>query len=908
MSVELSIKPGDVIAHFRIEAELGRGAKGVVFRATDRRLQRTVAVKVLAAGAVGDQTARARFVREARALAAIKHANVATVYEVGEAPAGVYIAMEHVEGETLRAVIDRGRLSIDRVVEIAGALARALAAAHDAGLIHRDVKPANVMIDREGTVKLLDFGLAKHVDPPGALESTLDEPYLMTREGGIVGTPAYMSPEQCRGLPADRRSDVFSLGIVMYELVGGRLPFIADSAPELGVAIMHDTPPPLDELNAGVPRELVRVIERCLAKAPAERYADGGRILEALAALVTPAESTVTDTRGRGSPAQRRARGGRGLWLAGVLVVGLAVLLGVTMLRPSRDRANGGARPSGNADTLPARETQLTWFEGRDFVSSVALSPDGERIAYVAGELWVREVAGSQPARVVPRPAQLQTLEVILGFFPDGQRVLIGGRNGDGPAVGALDVGDGAFELIRTGTRDAWLAPAADRFAIVGPSGISVASLTGGDDQLLTSFATGEHSYQLAWSTDGAWVAAIVARKETHDTRFVLEVYAADGSRTERLPAGALSDTSGLVWSSGRQLLYSAVDSLQSRGSELCAIGVVDGRWDGVAPVCTYRWQESFIDWMQLAAGRLVYIKNRTLSTIEAVALDAEGRAAGALTPLPGQQGRNQPTMLTPEGGVLGHRVTGEGATAMTYGRGAPSREILAERGASSSMPAVSDGALIVTRRRARDDAEICEIVRRDDASERVLWSEPRRGVCPYVRCALASPARCVLVRIGADLTVQRFDVATGGTTGEALRRAAGPRPLVDLSPDGTSVAWAPPREVARAVWLLDVDSGSFREVAPRGTLAPRSVTWHPRGDGWIVAGVEEGQHVVARMQLDGTYDVLLREGPETGSLTFQGAFVSSDGRSLVLDVVRERLDVFALEGVGALGATDDAR
>ncbi|WP_218920184.1 serine/threonine-protein kinase [Chondromyces crocatus] len=275
-------RPGDTLGRFVIRGELGRGGMGVVFAAEDVTLGRHVALKVLPWS--DDEGRRRRFLREARSAAALSDPRIATVFDVGEADGWVFIAMELVRGETLRALLERRpdaarALPAVEVRRVAGAIAGALAKAHAAGVVHRDLKPENVMIAVDGHVKLLDFGLAKVAragSVPGAVSTT------ETAEGRIMGTPGYMSPEQAKGLPVDPRSDVFSFGVLLYEMLTGWRPFSGATLMELIISIDRDEPPPPSTIRTGVAKDLERVALRCLRKDAAQRYADGGALLRDL--------------------------------------------------------------------------------------------------------------------------------------------------------------------------------------------------------------------------------------------------------------------------------------------------------------------------------------------------------------------------------------------------------------------------------------------------------------------------------------------------------------------------------------------------------------------------------------------------------------------------------------------------
>lgn len=280
------------LSHYRLDGELGRGGMGVVYRATDTRLGRAVAIKTLSTEATGDPDRHRRFIQEARSASILNHPHIVTIYDVGEEAGETFVAMELVEGVSLDVELAKGPLPVSRALDYAVQVASALEAAHAAGMVHRDVKPANLMVTSDGRVKVLDFGLAKLVERGGA-DTTMTA--LGTQPGMILGTAAYMSPEQAEGRPVDARSDLFSFGAVLYEMFAGRRAFAGDSDVGLLTAILRDQPPPIREARADVPAELEAIVERCLAKHPASRYQDAGALRAALtrvlAASARPADT-----------------------------------------------------------------------------------------------------------------------------------------------------------------------------------------------------------------------------------------------------------------------------------------------------------------------------------------------------------------------------------------------------------------------------------------------------------------------------------------------------------------------------------------------------------------------------------------------------------------------------------------
>src|SRR6516164_1254211 len=253
---------GRVLSHYRLDERLGAGGMGVLYRATDLKLGRAVAIKLLARHLVSDETAKARFVREARAASALDHPNIATIYEIGEADGELFISMALYEGETLEQRLERGQLSVQEALDVLRQVSLGLEAAHRAGIVHRDIKPANVLITSSGTVKILDFGVAKLVSDSQA--------QTMTEAGQAMGTVLYMSPEQLRGESVDARNDLWSLGVLAYEMLAGVSPFKADSNAATAMRILNDEPASLTTVP-GMPDWLAQLVSELLRKNPTER-------------------------------------------------------------------------------------------------------------------------------------------------------------------------------------------------------------------------------------------------------------------------------------------------------------------------------------------------------------------------------------------------------------------------------------------------------------------------------------------------------------------------------------------------------------------------------------------------------------------------------------------------------------
>ena len=271
----MPLEPGQKLSHYRLVEKIGEGGMGVVWKAEDIVLRRTVALKFLPPEVVSEASRTERFILEARAASAINHPHIAQVHEFGQHEGTHFIAMEYIEGKTLRRLARNSEMKLEEFLEVMIQVTDALAKAHRKGIVHRDVKPENIMVNEDGLAKVLDFGLAKLIEQPvsiGELSEAQTQPPPRTERGVVLGTAHYMSPEQARGRPVDARSDIFSLGVVMYEVAAGQLPFQGDSKVEVLSAILQKEPRPVSELNEKVPPRFERVIHSALAKRPDDRY------------------------------------------------------------------------------------------------------------------------------------------------------------------------------------------------------------------------------------------------------------------------------------------------------------------------------------------------------------------------------------------------------------------------------------------------------------------------------------------------------------------------------------------------------------------------------------------------------------------------------------------------------------
>ncbi len=442
---------GSTIGRFEILGELGAGGMGRLYRARDPKLGREVAIKVLSERLDKSREHLYRFAQEARAASALNHPNLVTIYEIDEHDGYPFIAMELVDGRSLRAVMEEGFPSLRALLGLAAQIAHGLAAAHAKGIVHRDLKPENVMVTHDGLAKILDFGLAKFVSPGGPAAQETADPVLATQPGRLLGTVGYMSPEQARGLQLDFRSDQFAFGALLFEMLAGRRPFPGGTPLDALTAILHSDPDGLAELEARIPEPLARVVRRCLAKDPAARYAstrDLAQELDSIRERMSDAGS-LTGTRALDVPPPRRTLSAA-LAVAGVL----AVLLAGGWALLSRGGGESVAGAPRRVAVLPFRDltgTPAGALVGEGFAETVAVRlatatglavlPAGALEA-AAGD--AREIARRSGAEAIVRGAlQFQGSMVRASFSilgADGGQLSAG--QAEGPAAHLLALQD----------------------------------------------------------------------------------------------------------------------------------------------------------------------------------------------------------------------------------------------------------------------------------------------------------------------------------------------------------------------------------------------------------------------------------------------------------------------------------
>jgi Tol biopolymer transport system component len=548
----MSTVVGRRLGPYEIVSPIGAGGMGEVYRARDERLKRDVAIKVLPAELAADPERRARFEREARAASALSHPNILTIYDVGSHDSTVYIAMELVEGGTLKDLIASGAVPVKKLLELSVQIADGLAAAHAAGIVHRDLKPANIMVSKHGFVKILDFGLAKLVTPEdqevSALQTAAGDP---TRPGLVMGTVGYMSPEQAAGRPIDYRSDQFAFGSIVYEMATGKRAFERGTTAETLTAIIREEPAPVSQLNPKVPAPVRWLVERCLQKDPEDRFGTTKDLARDLADVRDHlSEAVISSTTDNREIAAAALRADRRRWLPWVAAVALAAVVGAGAYVAGR---RGGASP-------PPAFRQLTFQRGEIYTARFA--PDGQTLLYAAAwEGRPVEIFVSRLDSPEARPFGLKGAD-LLAVSGSGEMAVSLGRH----LASAFQRSGTLARIGMTGGGTPREVQENVQWADWSPDGRSLAVVRLLGPQMQLEYPSGKVLFKTSgWisnprvSRDGRSVAFLhhpVAGDDGGSADFV------DAAGAHRKLAGDFSTAGGLAWSpDGREVWFSATES-----------------------------------------------------------------------------------------------------------------------------------------------------------------------------------------------------------------------------------------------------------------------------------------------------------------------------------------------------------
>ncbi len=544
----MPLTPGTVLGQYEIRSALGAGGMGEVYRAHDTRLDREVAIKVLPESLTSDPDRMRRFEQEAKATAALNHPNILAVYQMATEGSVSYLVEELLDGETLRDRLRRGPIPLRKAIDYGVQFAHGLAAAHDKGITHRDLKPDNLFVTKDGRVKILDFGLAKLTQPRDTpeVEATVD---LGTEPGMVMGTVGYMSPEQVRGNTADHRSDIFAFGTILYEMVTGKQTFRKPTSAETMTAILNEDPPSISQITAAAPPGLQRVVHRCLEKSPEQRFQSASDMAFALEALSD--SGMTTSTGGHPSisePASRRRIAIAGAALALLLVVGAMAYFWMRPAPPPKVsnfvQLTHDGQPKGMIGTEGSR--LYLYLQGRDYqgpaemstsggeprklsvfpfanVTNAFLSPDGSELLLIdghgtpsTGPLWTVPMLGGSPRKLGDIVAQdgAWSLDGKSIAYSDGNNLFTAKSDGtDGRKI--LTVGGSGFVFNPAWSPDGKHFRFAYQENLAAPSYFMEASLDGtGLHRLLPGWSKpSEYECCGSWTADGKYFVFLARRQ-----------------------------------------------------------------------------------------------------------------------------------------------------------------------------------------------------------------------------------------------------------------------------------------------------------------------------------------------------------------------------------------------------------
>ncbi len=833
----MTLSPGSRLGPYEIQSAIGAGGMGEVYRARDTRLDRSVAVKVLPAGVSADPERRARFEREAKTIAGLSHPHICTLHDVGHAvptdqsgrrlgspkPVGEggpaedgsdgravhYLVMELLTGETLAQRLGRGALPLEQALRVAIEIADALSAAHRQGVIHRDLKPGNVMLTKAGA-KLLDFGLAKLVASRTAtdtVETSVPTQEPSTAAGAVLGTVPYSAPEQLEGTDTDARSDIFSFGAVLYEMLTGRRAFPGRSQASIISAIMSSQPPTLSSLQPVTPPSLDRLVQRCLAKDPDARWQSATDMADELRWISTGSGSAA----GAAAPARRRTvTGRRWLWIAAAGVL-LAAAVAASWMALGRR-----ADTSWESFAAGRRLTRLS--SSQEQTADPALSRDGRMLCYVLEtgdgrtDVYLSRVAGGARVRLTDDDA----VEECPRFSPDGEFVAFARAAGAGAAPEVRIVpslgGEVAVEIPRA-SFPAW-SPDGRRLAYVRTS-------AGGHAELVvdavertapTVILPADGVYlkliRPAWSPDGRHVA--VVRSTGGSAREIWLVPSSGGTARQVLdePATTWSD-SPVFTPDGRGIIHSS-----NRGG---ATNLWVAPLDGGLPVRLTTGSGPDVSPSVAADGSIAYLNSRSRSLLQ-VHDQVTGAVRTLLTYSPYLWG----PAISPDGRDVAFTRSEEDGSwhiwSMPVAGGIPRRLTSGESG--EVYPRWSpDGAFVlfhtwnVPRRFGR--------VARDGG--RAEWMP--FGTGGHDGFADLSPDGRLVVFTHAEGQAERLYVA--GVAGDGSRRLTpSPGAVPKWSPDGRRIAFSGSRSVSSGIFTIAADGTDERQLAQEGGWP----VWWPDG------------------------------------------------------------------------------
>jgi Tol biopolymer transport system component len=832
----MPLQAGSRLGPYELLAPLGAGGMGEVYRARDPRLDREVAVKVPPPGVSADSDRLRRFEHEARAAGTLSHPNVLAVFDVGEHDGLPYIVSELLEGEGLRSAMTRGAFTTARAMEYGAQMADGLAAAHERGIVHRDLKPENLFLNRDGRIKILDFGLAKLRRDDARPESKTQT--ADTAPGTLLGTAAYMSPEQVRGEPSDHRSDIFSLGVVLHEMLTGLHPFRRRSEPETLHAILAEEP---SASTRDLRPEARRIVGRCLEKRPEDRFQSARDLALDLRSHAAMGSETRSDAQVLGAILGRHRIG---------TAVVVAVLAGLTvtawwLLRPRAAPASHLVTP-----------VQITANPVEAAVLGTAIAPDGKYLAYVdPGGVQLR-LLNTTETHTLPLPKDFRA--GFLEWYPDGTRLLLKGRAkaGEAPALWTVSLFGG--EPRRIFGDALWFAVSPDGSHIAciagwtSEEGRGLRSLwlmgpDGENPRKLVAATARESFWKLAWSPDSKRIAYGNWQRAAGGSRVSIETRRVDGGD----PTTLLSDPeifqswTGILpfaWSRDGRLIFGRREPRPNAGwSNLWAVSTDPVRGTAVGqPVrLTQTAGFNFRELSLTADGRrVVSLLMSNQADVYVGDLDDTGRSFTAEKRLTFDERNDYPEGWSPDSRTVLFASTRSGDyDVFRQGiEGGQAEAVVSAPGDQRFAALTADGATLLYW-----EGNELKHMPLAGGPPRLLATVRGTAATIFaraVRCARGAERRCVLGREDLEKNEYVFSVLDpiAGVGRELCRiKARPPFTIWDLSPDGSRVALV--HNDDDRVRIVSLATGEERELHVRGRVAFEYVAWAQDGQGLYLNG-----------------------------------------------------------------------
>jgi Tol biopolymer transport system component len=865
---------------------------GEVYRARDTRLNRPIAIKILPAGTANDPDRRARFEREAQSLAALNHPNIVTIHSVEDIGGLMLLTMELVDGRPLSDIITRDGRPIEEILKLAIPLADAVSAAHGRGITHRDLKPSNIMVTSEGRVKVLDFGLAKLREAELAGSLTDAPTKAITGEGQIVGTVAYMSPEQAEGLAVDHRSDIFSLGVILYEWSTGQRPFEGSSSVSVITAILRDTPPSVTDLKPALPADFARIVRRCLAKDPARRYQTAADLRNELEDLRE--DSSVSRTV---VSLARPSRTAPGRALALVAAVGAVVVIGAlaVYLVPRLAFGTSGDQPVAAGVGPLVSERQITTNPVENPILTAAISPDGRYVAYSdISALRVRLIDTGE-TRALPVPEGFCFICASLSWSADGTRILAAGPAGPAQKRGIWIISTltGEIRQLADGGLTARFSPDGSRIAFVKDDAIWLMGADGANAAPWLKPETDSSVSDPRWSPDGRGLAYAKYKQGSDETS--IEARSIDGGSPRVLVAAASIES--LLWA-GDSMLY--VQHLAVDRHDLWQLPLDPAGQPGGPPVRLTRWDGPIPGALSVSPDgkRIVVTKTFIQSDVYAAELGANDPISSGERRLTSETRFDWPSGWTRDGkqvllvsnrngtdDIFAQAPATDNAMPLVQGKNARGPhmspdgrwlvyQLWSEPEVGPGLPAVRVMRLLLSG----GSPELVFDAKNPSASGDFRgWSSQY----PDVRCPLSPTARCIIAEADGTtgLSFSAFDIVTGQREEVAHVTAPPGRVFWDLSPDGSRIAhvrFGPDEE--SPIRVLTVSNRTVREIPTNGWTSLSSIAWASDEKSLFLVSAKRDSSQLLHVGLNGSI-ATLRE--QTGRW-LTSPRPSPDGRTLV--------------------------